>query len=286
MRTLRLFQIAVIGGLGGLISWAFLQVFLYAQQTIGPFPLLDQFVYQGMIVGLGVGIFIHSREAILSENFFALKTSVSIGACIGLISGLLGFVMGQSLLAFPIHLPFSWIRIVSWALLGFWLGVIINLTAPASRKSFSQIIGALLGGLLGGLLFEACQMIPFGSINNLIGLVFIGMLLSLSMVLIDTCSAKGYLRILTGGREGKIFLLDKNEFSLGYESHNDIVLRGYSEVCGTHAHFMKSSSNYQIVNLCPGGQVFVNYRFIDQQSVKNGDIIKLGTALLQYCEAP
>ena len=284
MRTLRLFQTAVIGGLGGLMSWAFLQIFLYAQQMVGPFPLLDQFVYKGMIVGIGVGIFIYSRETILSENFFALKTNILIGACIGGGSGLLGFVMGQSLLAFPVYVPLSWVRIASWTLLGFWLGILVNLTVPASRRSFLQVIGALLGGLLGGFFFEAYQLLQIETMSNLVSLIFIGMILSLSIVFFQICTSKAYLRVLTGGSEGKIFLLDKNKFSLGYQSHNDIVLRGYSEVCGTHAHIIKNSPNFQIINVCPGGQVFVNYRFVDQQSMKNGDIIKLGTALLQYCE--
>ncbi|MBF0278547.1 MAG: FHA domain-containing protein [SAR324 cluster bacterium] len=286
MKTLRLFHTAVIGGLGGLVSWSFLQIFFYAENIIGPFPLLDQFVYQGMVVGVGIGIFICSRENILSENFHALKTSAFAGAGIGLISGLFAFVIGQSLLAFPTYMPFSWIRLVSWTLFGFWLGVIANLAAPASRRSVSQIIGALLGGLLGGLSFEAYQLLQVEYFSDLLSLVFIGMILSLSLVFIDTCTSKAYLRILTGGSEGKIFLLDKKEFALGYNSQNDIVLRGYSEVCGTHAQIIQSSLTHQIVNVCSGGQVLVNYRYIDQQSMKNGDIIKLGTALLQYCEVP
>ena len=33
-----------------------------------------------------------------------------------------------------------------------------------------------------------------------------------------------------------------------------------------------------------GGDVLVNYRLIDQQSMKKGDVFKIGTALLQYYE--
>ena len=266
------------------MSWAGLQVLLYAQQMVGPFPGLDPFVYQGMIVGLGVGIFIYSRDMILSENFMALKTSILIGACVGLGSGFLGFAMGQSLLAFPVYIELSWVRLVSWALLGFWLGILVNLTVPASRRRFSQVMGALLGGLLGGVFFEAYPLLEIETMSNLVRLTCIGMILSLSIVFFQISTAKAYLRVLTGESEGKIYLLDKKKCSLGYQSQNDIVLRGYSEVCETHAHIIKNSPNYQIINVCPGGQIFINYRFVDQQSMKNGDIIKLGTALLQYCE--
>ena len=43
--------------------------------------------------------------------------------------------------------------------------------------------------------------------------------------------------------------------------------------------------SYVIVeNAGAGGEVLVNYRLVDQQSVKKGDVIKIGTALLQYYE--
>ena len=45
----------------------------------------------------------------------------------------------------------------------------------------------------------------------------------------------------------------------------------------------KGDQNY-IESSDVGGDVLVNYRLIDQQSIKKGDVIKIGTALLQYYE--
>ena len=62
------------------------------------------------------------------------------------------------------------------------------------------------------------------------------------------------------------------------------ILRGYAEVCDTHAHIIKKGDQNYIQSANTGGDVLVNYRLIDQQSMKKGDVIKIGTALLQYYE--
>ncbi len=284
MKIIRLIQNMLIGGIGGLFSWSLLQVFLYGEERIGPFPMLDLFIYEGIIVGIGIGIFIKSKEDLLFENFFVLRKSIPIGICLGLVSGFLGFTMGQCLLALPIAIPFSWVRVASWTLFGFWLSLLINFATPSSKKSISQIAGAICGGMLGGLFFEAYQLLPTAIMGDLVGLIVFGMILSLSIVLFEVFSSKVYLRVLTGKSKGKIYLMDKNKYSMGYQPHNDVILRGYIEVCDTHAHLIKYKQNYQIINVCPGGQVYVNYRFVEQQTMKNGDIIKLGSALLQFCE--
>ena len=86
------------------------------------------------------------------------------------------------------------------------------------------------------------------------------------------------------GREATIFLLDQNKFTLGYGSQNDFILNGYAEVCNLHAHIYKKDNQVFIENEEEGSEILVNYRQIDQQAMKKGDVIKIGTALLQYYE--
>ena len=92
------------------------------------------------------------------------------------------------------------------------------------------------------------------------------------------------LRVVSGKQEGQIFLLDQNRFTLGYGSQNDFILKGYAEVCDLHANILKKGKEVIIENADEGGEVLVNYRLVDQQSMKKGDVIKIGTALLQYYE--
>ena len=71
---------------------------------------------------------------------------------------------------------------------------------------------------------------------------------------------------------------------MGYTPPCDILLQGYSEICEKHARIFREGSQCVLQNMETGGQVLINFRSIDQQVMKKGDIIKIGTALLQYCE--
>jgi polysaccharide deacetylase 2 family uncharacterized protein YibQ len=55
-------------------------------------------------------------------------------------------------------------------------------------------------------------------------------------------------------------------------------------VCNLHAHIYKKDDQVFIENTDADNEVFVNYRQIDQQAMKKGDVIKIGTAQLQYYE--
>ena len=63
-----------------------------------------------------------------------------------------------------------------------------------------------------------------------------------------------------------------------------LLYGGYAEVCELHAHIFKKGNQIYIESADAGGDVLVNYRLVDQQSMKKGDVIKIGTALLQYYE--
>ena len=55
-------------------------------------------------------------------------------------------------------------------------------------------------------------------------------------------------------------------------------------MCDLHAQIFKKDKQVFIENTDAGNEVLVNYRVVDQQSMKKGDVIKIGTALLQYYE--
>ena len=120
--------------------------------------------------------------------------------------------------------------------------------------------------------------------GNLTGLVLAGLSIFLIVGINENRITSFAIRVLSGKQEGQIFLLDQNRFSLGYGSQNNLILRGYAEVCESHAHIIKKGDQNYIENLDAGGDVLVNYRLIEQQSIKKGDVIKIGTALLQYYE--
>ncbi len=235
-------------------------------------------------MGAGIGITIYVQEALIQRNFFVLPKKVTLGFIVGIVSGLISFIIGQSFIAISADIPFVGIRIISWTIFGLCLGAATSFTIPLSKRIIIQACSGMIGGILGAISFELYSFIPNTHLAQLLGMIGLGILFHCSLIFTGTFSSHAYLRILTGRNEGQVYLLDRDVFSLGYLPENDIILRGYSEVCENHAYIVKNNDYYSIVNDYPGGQVFVNYRLVEQQNMKHGDIIKIGTALLQYGE--
>ena len=121
--------------------------------------------------------------------------------------------------------------------------------------------------------------------NNLFGLTLVGFSISFLIGINENRVTSCALQILSGLQEGQKFLLDQNKFYVGYGTNNDLILAGYSEVHYRHAIITKINNEVFIHNLSSENNVLVNFRTIDhQQAMKKGDIIKIGTALMQYHE--
>lgn len=282
MKKSRLILIANIGALGGLASWVLLHSCLYLYHYLEFLPILDIFIYQGMMIGLGLGIFIYPKDALLHRNFMAFRKRAPLGVLIGLGSGFFSFALGQCFVTF--YIPFLVIRLISWTLLGGFLGFFCSVTIPTSKRIIFQCISGGLGGLIGGSIFEIGHWGQVPYFDNFVGLLIFGTILPVSITLIEIFFSKSYLRVLTGKNAGEVFLLDKNIFQIGYSSRCDVILSGYLEVCDRHAKILKNNNQFQIINEQRGGQVLVNYRLVDHQTIKKGDVIKIGSAILQYCE--
>ncbi|MGK5094364.1 FHA domain-containing protein [Deltaproteobacteria bacterium TL4] len=281
LKLSRLFFTLVIGTVGGMSSWALLQIFYFFHMR-QPLPLLDQFIYEGVMAGIGFGAYINANEALLNSNREAIVKRMLWGTCLGGLSGLISFTCAQSLLAF--YTPILWIRLTAWTLLGLCIGGVTSYQLPLSKRFFFQILGGGIGGISGGILFEFCQKIPYEYLGNFFGLIVFGVCLSLAMTCIETLFSKAYLRVLCGNNEGQVYLLDKDQFLIGYSSQSDIMLSGYAEVCDKHARIYQQKSQCIMRTAQVGGQILINFRSVNQQVMKKGDIIKIGTALLQYCE--
>tara|TARA_Y100000748_G_C15362694_1_gene436431 strand:- start:303 stop:761 length:459 start_codon:yes stop_codon:yes gene_type:complete len=147
-----------------------------------------------------------------------------------------------------------------------------------------RIISGGIGGFLGGIIFELLMLYQISGPEHLYGLILAGISISLLIGMYENRATSFALRVLTGKQEGQIFLLDQHKFTLGHSSRNDFVLNGYAEVCNLHAHIYKKDNQVFIENEEEGSEILVNYRQIDQQAMKKGDVIKIGTALLQYYE--
>ena len=290
MKSLRILHTSFLGLLAGVLGWSLLQfgfnIFDTFSTNVSPelnSNFINEFSYEGALVGFGIGLVLQSRASILNHHdLMDVLFKMFLGAFLGAILGLICFGIGNFMIAGQI-LP-SIGRITSWTILGLLITGTSELFCPASGFSGPRIISGGIGGTIGGGFFELLLQYHFTGSENLLGLAIAGLSIFLIIGITENRITSYAIKVLSGKQEGKIFLIDQNRFSLGYGSQNNLILRGYAEVCDTHAQIIKKGNQNYIESSDAGGDVLVNYRLIDQQSIKKGDVIKIGTALLQYYE--
>ena len=290
MKSIRLLHTSLLGLLGGVLGWSLLQsgFNIFDALSTKVFPELNsnwinEFNYEGALIGLGLGLVLQARASILNHHdLMGVLFKMFIGAFLGAIFGLICFGIGNFLTAGQISPSIS--RITSWTLLGLSITSISELFCSASGFSGPRIISGGIGGVIGGGIFELLLQYHLTGTEHLAGLLLAGFSIFLIIGIAENRVTSFAIRVLSGKQEGQIFLLDQNRFTLGYGSQNNLILRGYAEVCDTHAHIFKKGNQNYIESADTGGDVLVNYRLIDRQSMKKGDVIKIGTALLQYYE--
>lgn len=271
----------ILGATAGVFAWtAAVLVSRFPQFFVG-ISLIGLFAYKGMVIGSVLGFFL------CCKNFFIHPNPVLSGqrwlfACgWGAFAGLAAFTIGQTF--FLLHAPIVLVRMVSWTALGLFLGVLSGVRAikPVHLLYYASV--GTIAGFLGGFAFELFQHSTY-SMDHYLGVIVVSILLFMGIYLAESVLFRSYLQVLVGPCEGNHYLINK-VFSIGYSSKNEVALPGYSEISAVHAYIMRDEKNVpHIISQHASDQVLVNYRLVDQQSLSNGDIIKIGDALLHYYE--
>ena len=290
MKSMRVMYLASIGLLSGLFGWTLMQSGFHFFDTLYSSGIttlnvvwLNRFIYEGSLIGLGLGMFLQARVSLWYHyDLVHILSKMFYGSIIGLSTGLLSFGLGHFMQFWYIYPVVC--HLTSWTLLGLFLVGTTELFSSHSGVFWPRITGGGVGGLIGGGIFELLMLYQISGPEHLYGIILAGFCISLVIGLFENRFTSFALRILSGIQEGQIFLLDQNRFSLGYSSQNDFILSGYAEVCAKHAYIFKRDNKVFIETTEEGSEVLVNYRQIDQHTIKKGDVIKIGTAQLQYYE--
>ena len=273
---------ATLGLNAGLLIWVMMQLLRFFAKD-NPLPGMDSFIYEGALIGLVLGGLLPIRHALWNHHSPNLILSLfALGAVLGTVAGMMCFGFGQILMAFQFS-P-EWTLLFSFTILGLCLGVIVMYVRPSSGWPITRILICGIGGLATGFFIEISVMFQLMIPLQLTGFLLGSFTLFLMLSLLENFHVKSYLRVLTGRQEGQLYLLDQQNHSIGYGKKNDLILEGHTEVCEVHSQIFKKDKQMYLENTDENGNVSINYRFISQQTVKKGDIIKLGSALLQYHE--
>jgi hypothetical protein len=223
------------------------------------------------------------RAALLGAALGAVAVTLTYAACVAFTPGPSGKVVSE-----------GWsLPVARW--LGFALGL-ATAAASASLASGWAIGNARLGlrragrglaaGAVLGLILAVAGNVSGGNAWVLLaGLTVWAALLALAVFWLERRRAKHWLRILAGTSEDAFFPLQRSRITLGKSETNDVPLPGGQEVYPRHCEIRWSNDHYEIVDDEQGGVVLVNFRQIQEHVLKPGDLVKLGSVLLQYGEA-
>jgi len=271
-----------------LSSWAALEFVLLVSRQLG---YGAQGFLAGAVLGLCLGAFFTGLDGFFGQSPLRLERGLKFGALIGLCGGILGFYLIDQI-AFHFEPFFTNPTIEALAYAQRW--VVLSLALGAARGAAEQnnlaasraLIASLLAGISAAVLIGLVSGFldrPFvlrGFSIFLFCFLFLGFHLRFLQY-----KREHWLRSLNGKHEGAEFELTRELYFLGTQSNDDINLDRYEEVNSTHAKLLKYEYGYALVDNDPFCRTFVNFRNITEQPLKKGDVIKIGSALFQYCTA-
>jgi len=285
-------QKSLLGGLGGLIGWVLLTVFVWTPKGSG---VIVPAMLTGALIGLAIGVCSGAWEGLFRDrNLERLKRGVRIGAITGLIGGAFGLLIGEFM--FQLIGGGLFTRAIGWSVFGAAVGTNEGLAKLMPQKVSYGAFGGLLGGLLGGSMYESLanvfQWLGFGrdvaiAVGGSVGLVLLGMCIGCLIGLVEDILRPAWLMFMSGKLEGQTRTLDpkKRATTIGRAELADICLLGDPSVSGRHAEVTCNTGDYSIKSI--DGEVTVNRNGTTQRlsgdfTLESGDLIQIGSVRAQF----
>jgi len=243
----------------------------------------------GAVIGISMGILLLSEKGFLHNNQSCLKRGVIFGGVFGGIGGVMGFFICDQIIANSTYISDNTILThlfytLQWVILSLFIGIAYGFRDRNTRSMVRTISCGAIAGIIGGLIITMIGIgLQHSFLSRLIGFVIFTTLFNGLIYYTAAIRRVVWLKTLNGNLEGIDFELSQDIHFLGTQSDDDISLKSYQDIRPMHAKLVKYHSGYSLIDNDPFWQTFVNFRNIKEQPLKNGDILKIGEALFQYC---
>ncbi len=284
----------LLGAIAGIWASLFHQLLLWLTSEMAAGALPSALV--GMAFGAGMCGGLASAEDLINRCLKRALKSAFFGAVLGIVAGGVSFVLLETLVT-----PAARVDVRNFAPEGIapWLGIppIMGLVGAAAGlaagyaagrgpKALRRMAAGAGTGVVAGI--PLALVLAFTrEVGWVMPLAFAGWgaAVAFGMFWGERRFARRWLRVLTGPGEDNFYPLSAPWITMGKLESNDIPLLDYQEVFPYHCRLQWQNGHYRIVDGEQGGTVLVNYRQINDQALKSGDLVKIGSALLQYGEA-
>jgi len=241
-------------------------------------------VVSGMALGASIAPLGEMLNRYPARSIKAALTGLILGGLAALLGSLVysSVYQAQTTPDITSHLILGGVHL---ALVAMAIGFSAGFAAGGPSQAVAKMAAGLFMGVVIGLPLLGLQWIlPQGPWVVTAGMGLWGGALAVSLFWWERRSARRWLRLLSYPGEDTIFPLAKPVVTLGKEEQNDIPLTGFKEIYPFHCQFKLVDGQYEVADEDQGGLVMVNYRQAQAQALKPGDLVKIGTALLQYGE--
>lgn len=263
-RDLLVITMGILSGcIGGLINAAELQTLEFSRP-----------VKARLITGFAICFFLGLVSFWLSDRAF------------NAILHLAGWQPNQQIAEFYLVLA----RVVGWVLMGAMLGAGVGLAgfSPKSpAKGLQNVLkgaaGGWVGGFIGGLSFDLVSAITGGGlVPRLAGFCLIGLLIGLSIGLVQELTKVAWLAVEAGRLRGRQFRLEGPPVMIGRAEENPVGLFGDPGVQPRHALIERRNEGYVLKNLAVQAGTFVNGGRAESVELHDADIIKISNYELSF----
>lgn len=281
----------IFGALGGFIGWAVLE----------PMPFthiheknLVELYRDDAIFGAIMGFFMGGAMGVAFSLWQGRRLSrfAVSSALLGMLGGSLGLVIGERV--FQMLVPtgedfFSLLptlqkvvaRSIGWLAVGAVVGWSMGLITRSKWRAKRGAIGGAIGGFIGGLLFDFLPFIFYtDAISRMVALTSIGGLVGFASALAEELTKKAWIKVLSGRKEGKEYIVDKDEFYIGRDELCDLGLFGDRTILPKHALIIRKDHSYEIRDL--GGGVILNGQAVSSAILNDGDRLQIGSYTLLF----
>lgn len=272
----------------GLVVWSFQEMLIYLV-SVGVVPHGLKSLLYGALFGLISGGLIGAEEGFFLGSQYRLRRGFGYVGLLGMLGGAVTFylaeqigVVVQSMAVTPYMLLI--VHALRWVVVALFIGFAMGIRDKSQISGVRGLLSSLVAGVLGGALvtFLMELTIPAFWVRG-VGSVVFTTALSAALCHFSTLGRKSWLKVLNGKLEGLDIELLNEIHIIGTQDNDDINLGSYQDVQQAHAKLIQYFGNYSLVDNDPFCQTYVNFRNIKEQFLKNGDILKVGTALFQYC---
>jgi len=279
------------GALGGFLGWVFSEV-IDSPSRIGFFESSIQLDWDAafwvMIYAIVLAFVLMGWEGFTSRSTPKMFREGGIGAAIGLGAGLISGFVAQAIYGALISPSTGTgililIRGFGWAIFGGLVGLGLGIRCGA-KATLNGLLGGAAGGFVGGAAFQILGESGGGGGTGLrfVGLTITGIGIGLGIGLVSHVRRDAWLLFSGGPMQGKQFILQTAETSVGSDYRCDIVLVKDPSVAPVHAVFLRQPNGVVAVMPRSATPVLVNGVPSAGIQLRSGDAVTIGASAMTY----